>query len=141
MKNAYEDLRNRQEKEFNDFPLMFAFSDKQFKEGMEAWGLKETDTDKILSIGAGGFVRKSDGEAMHEMTARHSAQMKEAIESDTTGEDFIKQMFLYELANHEFSYTGDLEPAFTALGLTAEEVSKSPALKHGLQLAIDETRE
>ena len=46
----YLELKQRQQKEVNDFPFGFAFSNQQFKEMMEKFGLKETDTDKIYSI-------------------------------------------------------------------------------------------
>ena len=37
---------------------------------MTKFGLKEKDTDKILSIGAGGYIRKADKQALHEMWNR-----------------------------------------------------------------------
>lgn len=43
---SYRELRDRQQKEFNELPLGFAFSDKQFDEMMEKWGLDpEKDLD------------------------------------------------------------------------------------------------
>lgn len=133
--NQYADLRARQQKEIDAFPFMFAFSNKQFDEGMIRLGLKPTDTDKIYSIGAGGFIRKSDAPAMHEMLERHSAEMQAAIDADETGEGFVLDMFLYELDNHEFSYTWDMEPALDALGLTMEQVAADAKLLNGLHLA------
>ena len=56
--NRYAELREKHQKEFDKFPMKFAFSDKQFKEAMESLGLTENDTDKIIGIGAGGFIRK-----------------------------------------------------------------------------------
>ena len=135
MSNQYAILSDRQQAEVNAFPLMFAFSQKQFDEGMARWGLKPTDTDKILSIGGGGYVRKSDRDALHAMFNRHREEMQAAIDADPTGEGFILDMFRYELDNHEYSYTHDLEPALDALGLTWEEVQQDPRLKHGLALA------
>ena len=56
--NQYQKLRDRQQQEFNSLPLGFAFSDKQFREVMQAWGLDpEKDTDKIFSIGYGRSPR------------------------------------------------------------------------------------
>lgn len=133
--NQYSVLRARQQKEIDAFPFMFAFSQKQFDEGMARLGLKPTDTDKIYSIGAGGYIRKSDSPAMHEMLDRHVAEMQAAIDADETGEGFVVDMFIYELDNHEFSYTWDMEPALDALGLTMEQVARDPKLLHGLQKA------
>ena len=135
--NQYSALRARQQKEIDAFPFMFAFSNKQFDEGMARLGLKPTDTDKIYSIGAGGFIRKSDAPAMHEMLERHSAEMQAAIDADETGEGFVLDMFLYELDNHEFSYTWDMEPALDALGLTMEQVAADAKLLNGLHLPAE----
>ena len=44
-------------------------------------------------------------------------------------------MFLYELANHEYCITYELEDTLEAVGLTIQEVENSKALKHGLVLA------
>ena len=133
--NKYYELTEKQQAEVNAFPLMFAFSQKQFEEGMIRWGLKPTDTHLILSIGAGGYVRKADRDALHDMFRRHDAERRAAVDADETGEGFVRDMFLYELDNHEYSYTWDLEPALDALGLTLEEVQAGPKLKHGLELA------
>ena len=132
MSNQYKILTDRQQAEVDAFPLMFAFSQKQFDEGMIRWGLKPTDTHLILRIGAGGFVRKSDRDALHEMFNRHRAELQAAIDADPTGEGFVKDMFLYELDNHEFSYTWDLEPTLDALGLTLDEVVENTKLHRGL---------
>lgn len=133
--NQYSILRTRQQKEIDAFPFMFAFSQKQFDEGMIRLGLQPTDTDKIYSIGAGGYIRKTDSAALHEMLDRHSAEMQAAIDVDETGEGFVKDMFLYELDNHEYSYTWDLEPTLDALGLSLDQVNGDPKLLHGLQSA------
>lgn len=51
---SYRELRDRQQKEFNELPLGFAFSDKQFDEMMKKWGLDpEKDLDKIYRIPGG----------------------------------------------------------------------------------------
>lgn len=138
--NQYSALRARQQKEIDEFPFMFAFNNKQFDEGMARLGLKPTDTDKIYSIGAGGFIRKSDAPAMHEMLKRHAAEMQAAIDADETGEGFVLDMFVYELDNHEYSYTWDLEPTLDALGLTVDQVNKDKKLLHGLQTARRQIR-
>lgn len=44
-------------------------------------------------------------------------------------------MFLYELANHEYGYTGELEDTLDALGYTAEDINADKRLLHGLERA------
>ena len=74
------------------------------------------------------------------MLDRHTEEMKRAIEEDTTGDGFIFDMFYYELANHEYSYTGDITDTLECLGLTEEEVNADERLLHGLNRAIRKQR-
>ena len=133
---TYEQLKRKQEQEMNAFPLGAAFSNKQFEEMMAKWGLTVNDTDKIYSIGAGCYIRKSDHQHFHDMLNRFEQERKDAIAADTTGNGYIYQMFLYELANHEYCITYDLEETFDALGLTADEVNADKRLLHGLNKAV-----
>ena len=133
---TYKELRNRQQTEFNSFPLAAAFNKKQLREGLVKLGLDpDTGRKDIVSIGAGCFIRKSDIKAYKEMTTRHSRELDAAIAADETGEGFIYGMFCYELVNHEYCITGDPEESLAALGLTWEDIEKSQALQHGLKLA------
>lgn len=135
MANTYKDLKDKHQNEFNAFPMFFAFSDMQFDEGMEKLGLDREDTEQIYSMGMGGYYRKSDAEAFKEMLERHAQEMSDAVEADETGEGFILDMFKYELANHEYGYTYDVEDTLRALDFTIEEVEAKPNLKHGLKEA------
>lgn len=134
--NRYEQLRNKQQEEFNALPLGFAFSDKQFNEMMAGWGLDpENDLDKIVRIPYGGFIQKKDVEHFHEVHNRHNREMEAAIASDETGDGFIYEMFLSELYNHEYGYTGDCTDALECLGYTWDEVQQDERLKLGIEKA------
>lgn len=134
--NKYAELKNKLQKEFDAFPFGFAFSNEQFEKMKEELGVK--DNSELISIGAGGFIRKTDEKALDELINGKEKRMKEAIAEDKTGEGFIKDMFLYELANHEYCITYELDDTLYALDLTLEEIEKDPRLKLGLQLAKNE---
>ena len=131
--NPYVELKNKHQSEVNAFPLGFAFSKEQFAEMMEEWGLTPEDTDKIYSIGGGGFVRKTDADAMEEMFERHAAEREVAIRENK--DDYLYHMFNYELANHEYSYTGELDDTLDALGLTMEDIIADPRMDEALKRA------
>ena len=135
MPNAYVALKQRHQQESDAFPFMFAFSEEQFTKGMESLGLSPTDTDQIYSIGMGGYIRKTDASAMNEMFARHARERQEAIDADKTGTGYIYDMFDYELANHEYEYTGDVSDTLDALGLTPEQVNADPRMVRALNRA------
>jgi hypothetical protein len=125
---TYTELKTRQEKEHNNFPFMFAFSNKQFSEGMKKLGLLPTDTDKILSIGGGGYIRKTDRIALSNMTKRHHKETEKAMQDD----QYLYAMFLYELGNHEYCITYDVTDTLSSLGLTVEDVNASERMTKAL---------
>ncbi len=133
--NRYEDLKQRQQQEFSAFPMQFAFSDSQFAEGMAALGLKPTDTDKIYKAPGGGFYRREDGPRLYDMMGRFDRELQEAIAEDETGDGFIFEMFLYELGNHEYDVTMDLDETLAALDYTMDAIQADPRLSHGLERA------
>lgn len=136
--NSYVEMKERHQKEVNEFPMNFAFSDEQFKRAMEELGLTENDLDKVVSIGAGGFIRKTDVKAYKEMGERQYKEFREAIEKDKVGDGFIKEMFLYELANHEYIITREIDDTLDALGLTDNDIRNNNNLRTGLLLAEKE---
>lgn len=133
--NAYLIMKEKHQKEVNAFPLGACFNNQQFADMMEKWGLTVNDTDKIVSLGAGCYIRKTDVHAFNEMFERHVKERETAIENDTTGDGFIYDMFIYELANHEYCITYDYEDTFDALGLSYKQVARDKRLLHGLQKA------
>ena len=136
MPNLYKELHDRHQVEINAFPFGFAFSQDQFDKMMvERFNLTPTDIDKIYSIGGGGYIRKEDHRAMQEMIERHAKEKKDAIAADLTGEGYIYDMFVYELANHEYMITMTSDDTLDALGLTWEDVKADPRLSHGLKKA------
>lgn len=133
---SYRKMAKRHQDDYNNFPLMAAFSEKQLQEGLIKLGLNpETGKKDIVSIGAGCFIRKSDVPAYKDMLHRHAEEMQAAINADTDGTGFIYGMFLHELQNHEFSFTGDVTDALNALGITPDDLEQKPALANGLLLA------
>ena len=139
--NRYQALKERQQQDVNAFPFFFAFNEGQFAEGMHSLGLSPGEEGKLYRLGStGGFYRRTDSDRLHEMFDRHAAEMQAAVDSDATGDGFIYEMFLYELANHEFTYTNDLSDTLDALDLTSEEINADKRLQHGLRKAVAELR-
>lgn len=137
--NAYAEMKARHQERVNALPLKFAFSMEQFRAAMESWGLTENDTDKIYKMsGTGGFYRREDSQLIFSTLEENEIEMKAAIGNDLDGSGFIKDMFRYELANHEYCITYDLEPTLDALGLSVDDVNASRALLNGLKLAKQE---
>ena len=139
---TYKELKDRQQAEINAFPFIWAFNENQFADGMRRLGLDPTaDRGQIVHVGGGGYIRKADKKALEDLFAKHRRELQEAIAADKTGDGFIYDMFSTELANHEYSYTGDVTDAVNACGLTVEQLNANPALIIGLKKAADDQRD
>lgn len=132
MSNIYKELKEKQQAELNNFPIKFAFSREQEQRGLEELGLRSVD--EVIGIGGGGFIRKSDEQAFFDMLKRFDKEHKEMLNNSK----YVVDMFRYELANHEYGYTLDLEPTLEACGLTEEDIKNNLILKKGLAAALEE---
>ena len=142
-RETYLQMTTRHRSELDALPIQWAFGKEQAEEALKALGVepgKGSDIE-LVRIPGGGICTKETAQQLSDMLNRHSAEHKALMDADTTGEGFIFDMFDYELANHEYCVTHDVEPTLFALDITLEEVEKSPALQHGLKLAIKENRE
>ena len=124
----YSELKARQQEEINAFPMAFAFSDNQLKEALEKLNASKSE---VLSIGGGGIIRKSDKAGFSELFQRHMSEQEAKLDND----EYLYSMFLYELANHEYCITFDLDPTLSACGITPEQVENSEVIKAALKRA------
>jgi len=131
----YLELKNSHAEELNNFPNAFAFSKSQFDEAMVNLGLTPSDTDKVCTVFGGGIIKKTDSKALNELFNRHHSERKGAMKSS---DDYLVEMFSYELANHEYGYTMELDSTLEALSLTIEEVNADKRLLKALHTAISQ---
>ena len=142
-KNLYRELRKTQQKRVDSILnqyAFFAFSDEQFREGLQRFGLS-TDPDdlkKIVRFFGGGYILKDHAGELRQALTKNHEELHEALHS---GADFAHDAFLTELYDHEYSYTGDPTDAVEALGLTMEEVLKDEYLNTHLAGAMQYIQE
>lgn len=123
---TYEDLRQTQQREMDDFPLGVAFGNDQFEKMMNNWGFDPNkDIDKIISIGSGCFIRKKDKQAFLDMMDRHSKE-RALFKLD---DDNLIDMLRYELANHEYIISHDPEDTLEACGYTMNNLKNNDRLQ------------
>lgn len=132
---SYIELKKRQQKEYSAFPKAFAFNSEQLAEGMRKLGLDPSETGRIVSVGAGGFIRKEDEAAYHALFRRHRLEHEAAMAADKTGNGYILQMFRCGLSDHEYGYTRDAEPALMALGISWEDIGNDKRLLRAFEKA------
>lgn len=134
--NAWEELRKKQQKEVNVFPIHFAFGSEQFDALLKELHIRKREAKKeLVSIGNGGFVRKSDYLDMMKMFDRHKAERDAAIATDKTGDGVIFDMLYTELKNHEYGYTMDADETLEDLGISQEMLLSDVRYRHALDKA------
>ena len=129
--NLYlQEKKNLEEKmkSFNDV-LFWAFSNKQFEEGIEK--VKASPENKVVSIGAGGYILKTKVKEYFKMFEDYDEKMKELRKN----KEFMIDAFLEELSNHEYIVTYSIEDTLNALDITYEELESSQILKEALTIA------
>ena len=141
--NTYKAMIDRHQSIVNALPLAFAFSEKQYKRKLAEWNITEEEAraGAVVGIGAGGFIRSTDKQLVADTFEQIQEEKRAAIAADHTGDGFIYEMFVSELFNHEYGYTGEPEETLDALGIDPEDIENNPALSHGLAKAAAYVRE
>lgn len=116
-RQAYLGLKERQQKEFNEFPIAYAFNEKQLEEALAKLGA--TKEECVTLYGYGDVLKKTDVKPFKNMMIRHMNELKEAMK-DTA---FAEAAFLYEMDNHEYAinWSGD-DDVLSCFAMDAEEL-------------------
>ena len=129
-RQEYLDLQKKHQEEMSNFPIAYAFSDKQLEEALEKLGAKKEEC--VTVAGHGDIIKKTDVPAFFAMMKRHKEELLEALKDP----DFAEAAFLYEMDNHEYAinWSGD-EDVLDCLNLDWKKIKEM-----GLQMAWDSAR-
>lgn len=117
---AYLELLEKHREELNNFPIAYAFDEKQLEEALKKLGA--TKEECVTIFGHGDIVKKPDAKRYINMLERHIDEIQELIECD---HEVAEEAFLYEMDNHEYAinYSGD-EDVLSCFGLTEESLTE-----------------
>lgn len=129
-RQAYLDLKDRHQEEFNEFPIIYAFDEQRLEEGLKKLGAKREDC--ISYMGIGDVMRKSDIPAFEALMKAHHDELREAM----LDKEFAEVAFLYEMDNHEYAinWSGDADV------LACFNMSKKELVELGLSDAYRDAR-
>ena len=130
-RQGYLDLKKRHQKEFEEFPIAYAFNDKQLQEALEKLGA--TKEECITVFGHGDIVKRTDAKALVKMLERHTKELREKIRTDS---NFAYEALLYEMDNHEHAINWSADEDV----LDCFSIDWDFIRKHGLQMAYDSAR-
>ena len=97
-RQEYLDFKKRQQKEFEDFPIAYAFNDKQLEEALKKLGA--TKEECVTVFGHGDIVKRENAKPLVKMFERHTKELREKLRED---KEFAEAAFLYEMDNHEYA--------------------------------------
>lgn len=119
-KQEYMDVRSRHQKEFDEFPIVYAFNDEQLKEALEKLGAKKEECVSVF--GHGDIVRREDADKLIQLLDRQREELLQRMRDDPI---FAEAAFLYEMDNHEYAinYSGD-EDVLDCFGITFEHINR-----------------
>ena len=131
-KQEYLDLKKKHQKEFDEFPIAYAFNDEQLKEALEKLGA--TKEECVTVFGHGDIVKRTDVKALLTLLDRQDEEMKQRLKDDP---DFAEAAFLAEMNNHEYAinWSAD-EDVLACFNLTFDKINK-----WGLQMAYRRARD
>ena len=92
---TYEEFINAKQKEVNELPLFFAFSDKQMDQQLAERGATRSDVYSLGNYGA--FYLKKDKEIIRAYFLKED-KLPELMKD----EQFAEDAFYYEMCNHEY---------------------------------------
>lgn len=130
-RQEYLDLKDEHRKEFEEFPIAYAFNEKQLEEALEKLGAKKEECVSVF--GHGDIVKKTDAKRLVELLERQQAELLTRIMDDV---EFAEAAFLYEMDNHEYAinWSAD-EDVLACFGITFEQINQ-----WGLQMAYQSAR-
>ena len=100
-RQQYLDLMKKHEEELTNFPIAYAFDDKQLEKALEKLGA--TKAECVTVFNHGDVMKRTDVPAFFDMLKRQKAELHEAMKD----EDFAEAAFLYEMDNHEYAINWD----------------------------------
>lgn len=133
---TYREMKEEQQTRVNDFLskyAFFAFSEKQFSEGLKKLNIPADASGVLVSIGAGGYMLK-DHAAEYKALAEGIAQERREAAREP---EFAFQMFRDELADHEYCFTGRASDALAALGYDLDDINADSVLLDAFRRACE----
>ena len=131
---TYVEFKEKRQKEINELPMYFAFSDKQFNELMVKLGYNDENVflKDIMTIGGGSIILKKDKELIMNTFDRIDKELTENFKND----EFLESAFEYELVNHEYCITYDISETLDALDISYDEYGKNERIQKIAKKAI-----
>lgn len=121
--SKYKDFINSRGKELSSIPKIKANTIKEFCDGLEKLGVTNYD---VVEVQEGLFIRGVDKTHYCNVLAKYQGILRTSINED---DEFVLQMFEYELKVYDYYINQDSAKVLKACGLSEEEINSNERLK------------
>lgn len=137
---TYKEYKENMTQEINEFAnqyCIWAFGREQLAEALKEHNLTEEEfQNNYCGFFGGGAIRKDKIKEYENICEKQNNQLKELMKD----EEFAYDALYYELANHEYGYTGNESDALRDLGLTADDIINNQVLNRAFCRAAREIK-
>lgn len=99
---SYSEFIKKQQEEVNNFPIAYAFDNKQLEKALQKLGANDI-SECVTVFGHGDIVKKEDAPKLIKMLKNHTKEIHEQLKN----KEFAYEAFLYEMDNHEYAINWD----------------------------------
>ena len=119
-RQEYLDVQKRHQKELEEFPIAYAFSEDQLEEALKKLGA--TKEECVTVFGHGDIVKRTDAKALVALLENQREDMLQRMRDDAK---FAESAFNYEMDNHEYAinWDGDAD-VLACFGITFEHINR-----------------
>ena len=129
---TYTQFKNNNFKEYDKFiskNVFFAFSENQFKKGLDRLGVSE---NAICCLNNGGYMLKSASNQRKQIIKKYYKNQRKYLSNFKN----LLSALMYEMKNHECFYTGDLMEGVEALGFKEKDLYKNKKLQKAYNICV-----
>ena len=127
----YCDLKLECSNRVNDVPMKFAFNDEQFERGARELGV--VDKSELVSIGMGGFMKKTDTHLFEKAMDANEKEIQEFLSAD----EGLMDALIYELGNYEYCITYDPTDALGVLDVSLDDARVFEIFQKAKKIYLD----
>jgi hypothetical protein len=133
----YKETTTQEINQFVDANCIWAFGREQLAEALKEHNLTEEEfQNNYCGFFGGGAIRKDKIKEYEKICEKQNNQLQELMKD----ERFAYEALYYELANHEYGYTGNESDALRDLGLTADDIIANQVLNRAFCRAAREIK-
>lgn len=126
--NKYIEFKNKEHEIYNNMPyIRYAFGEEQIIKVFNEWGLKyPKHRDKVTSLfGAGDIIQKKDLPLFNQWKRENLDSLQQEKQELLKDREFVYDMFMYELGNHEWQLSYNNNEVLYACGLTRKNIENN----------------